>query len=182
MYCRDPPPPSRSATPPVPAARAGDPGADVEELAQALLIREIPDRPGQERAVGPDVEPDGGPGPEHLLGGFPVDGEVVLAAEPVVVDPGRMRDAGVDVPECRVVRRDDTLVPRACQGWAHSRAIDPRVTLGPPARTGHRRSAPRNGPAPLARGGQRGQGVPPRPARARVTGASPSAALRPGDH
>src|ERR1022692_1194142 len=34
---------------------------------------------------------------DHAIPGFPVGGEVVLAAEPVVIDPGRVRHAGVNL-------------------------------------------------------------------------------------
>ena len=75
----------------------GDAGADVKELPNAGLAGQVPHGPGQERPVSPHalhhvrVFPHGG------LGGGPVRGEVVLAAEPVIVDAGNVGDAGVDL-------------------------------------------------------------------------------------
>jgi hypothetical protein len=71
-------------------------GADVEELADAGLGGQVTDGPAEERAVGPHVGRDPRPDGNDLLGGFPVGGEIVLAAQPVVVDPGRVGHAGVD--------------------------------------------------------------------------------------
>ena len=49
----------------------------------------------QEGAIGPGGGDDVRVDPDGLLGGFPVHGEVVLAAQQVVIDPGDVRDAGV---------------------------------------------------------------------------------------
>ena len=78
---------------------AGYAGADVDELAHADLVHQVAHGPPQELAVGPGVGPQhvqaaGGQG--HLVAELAVDGEVLVAAEDVVVYPGRMGDAGVD--------------------------------------------------------------------------------------
>jgi hypothetical protein len=76
--------------------RRRDAGADVEELADARLTGEEADRAGQERPVGADR-----PGPlriglqRHVRGG-PVGREVVLPAQPVVIDARDVRDTGVE--------------------------------------------------------------------------------------
>jgi hypothetical protein len=70
-------------------------GADVEELADAGLGDQVARGAGQEGAVGPGGGDNVRVDPHGLLGGFPVRGEVVLAAQQVVVDPGDVRDAGV---------------------------------------------------------------------------------------
>src|SRR5689334_19253510 len=60
-----------------------------------MLFSEVAHRADQEIAVGPG----GGANVRERLGdqvaGFPVDLEVVLAAQPIVVAAGRMRDRGV---------------------------------------------------------------------------------------
>ena len=70
-------------------------GADVEELAQASLAGQVARGAGEEGAVGPRGRDDIRVDPHRLFAGFPVDGEVVLAAEQVVVDPRDVRDARV---------------------------------------------------------------------------------------
>ena len=70
-------------------------GADVEELTQAGLAGQVADGTGQERPVGPGGGHHGRVDQHRLLGRFPVRGEVVLAAEQVVVDPRDVRDARV---------------------------------------------------------------------------------------
>ena len=77
--------------------RGRDAGADVEELADARLPGQVTHRAGQEGAVGADRVDDVRIGLDRLLAGRPVGGEVVLAAQPVVVDAGDMRHAGVEV-------------------------------------------------------------------------------------
>src|SRR6185437_13173773 len=68
----------------------GDAGTDVEELPDAGVVGQVGHRTLHERPVGPDVAHDRRPGRHHRLAGRPVGGEVVLAAQPVVVDPGRV--------------------------------------------------------------------------------------------
>src|SRR5919198_214577 len=75
----------------------GQAGADVQELGDPRLADQVADRAAQERPVGPGQGDDVR---EHI--GDPVtdravDRVVVLAAEPVVPDPGRVRHAGVDL-------------------------------------------------------------------------------------
>ena len=74
-----------------------DAGADVEELPDAQLGGEEADRTAEEGAVGPDREHQVGIGGQGPLAELPVSGEVVFPAQPVVVDPGYMRDASVEV-------------------------------------------------------------------------------------
>jgi len=76
--------------------RGGDPGADVEELPDAGLRGQVAHGPAEERAVAADAHSHERVGRHELLGQLAVGGEVVLAAEPVVVDPGDMRDAGIE--------------------------------------------------------------------------------------
>jgi hypothetical protein len=76
--------------------RRRNPGSDVEELADSCFTGQVADCPGEEGPVRQDPEPESRSGREHAFGGLPVGGEIVLAAEPVVVNPGRMRDRGVD--------------------------------------------------------------------------------------
>jgi hypothetical protein len=72
-------------------------GADVQELADLRLAGQVPDGAGE--------EPPGGAGDVHDLGidgaivvtGVAVHREVVLAAQPVVPDPRRVRHLGVDL-------------------------------------------------------------------------------------
>jgi hypothetical protein len=93
----------------------GNAGADVEELADAGLAGQIPHRPGQERAVPTHalyhvrVFPHGG------LGSCPVGGEVVLSAEPVVIDAGDMRDAGIDLRQMASLFREGSREPTAAR-------------------------------------------------------------------
>jgi hypothetical protein len=76
--------------------RGRDAGADVEELPDAGLPGQVPHRPGQELAVGLHRLRQLRIRLQGQLARLAVGGEVVLAAEPVVVDPCRVRPAGVD--------------------------------------------------------------------------------------
>ncbi len=69
---------------------------DVEELPDAGLACQVPNRPGEEGPVRLDPETQSGSGREYALGCLPVSSEVVLAAQPVVVHPSRMSDRRVD--------------------------------------------------------------------------------------
>ena len=75
----------------------GQAGADVEELADARLTGQVPDRADQEGPGGASVLDDRREGLENLVADLAVDGEVVLAAQPVVPDPGRLRHVGIDL-------------------------------------------------------------------------------------
>jgi len=76
--------------------RSGNAGANVKELADSALGGQVAHRAGKERAVRPDVAEYAGIGGDRLLGGLPVGGEIVLAAQPVIVHPGHVRHAGVE--------------------------------------------------------------------------------------
>jgi hypothetical protein len=70
--------------------------AEVDELADAGLAGQEADGPAQERPVVLDHLAGDGRDAEELVGHLTVGGEVVLAAQEVVVDAGRVRHAGVD--------------------------------------------------------------------------------------
>ncbi len=55
-------------------------------------VRQVAHRAGEERAVGADRQGRFRVDLKDLVADFPVDREVVLPAEPVVVDPGDVRD------------------------------------------------------------------------------------------
>jgi len=76
-------------------AGCGQAGADVEELADAFLFGQVPDGAPQERLVGLRGKPDAGEGGDRLFRRDPVGGEVVLAAQQVVINSGDVRDAGI---------------------------------------------------------------------------------------
>ena len=69
-------------------------GADVQELADPGLAHQVPDRPPQEGPV-PRAERTMSDEPRSLFSGYPVAGEVILPAQPVVIDPGDVRNGGV---------------------------------------------------------------------------------------
>ena len=72
-------------------------GADVQELAYPALGDQVPHSPGEEGAVHPGPADHVRQGRDHLVARVAVGGEVVLAAEQVVIDAGGVRDAGVDL-------------------------------------------------------------------------------------
>ena len=89
--------------------RIGDARADVEELAEPDLAGQEPHRPPEEGAVGAGigagaVEP-ARVGGEGVCGDLAVDGEMVRAAQQVVVDAGRVRHTRVDRHQVPVLRR-----------------------------------------------------------------------------
>ena len=121
----------------------GQAGADVEELPDARVGRQVMHDGGEEH---PDAAGDvghGGHDGEHFLGGDPVGREVVLAAEPVVVDARRVRHADVegDATQRGLVLRDRLRLVQA-----------PDVPSNHPKRAGLR-------PPGLA-GGDRGNSAP----------------------
>jgi hypothetical protein len=65
-----------------------DPGADVEELADAGLADQVVDGPHEEDPLRGHHRPDGRDLSRQRLGDGAVGSEVVLAAQPVVLDPG----------------------------------------------------------------------------------------------
>src|SRR5690606_27154672 len=74
----------------------GQPGADVQELPGPRLAGQVGDGADQERPGGAGQIGDLGQDPQDLVADLPVDRVVVLAAEPVVPDPGDVGDGGVD--------------------------------------------------------------------------------------
>jgi hypothetical protein len=77
--------------------RRRQPGPNVEELPDPGLAGQVTHGAPEERTVRPDPGNDRRVRRDRLLSGLPVGGEIVLPAEPVVVDAGRMRNAGVEV-------------------------------------------------------------------------------------
>jgi hypothetical protein len=82
--------------------RGGQAGADVEELPYPGLAGQVPDRAGEKGPRGTRDHGDAGEDLFVLIAGLTVDGIVVLAAQPVIPDPGRMRHRGVDPGPGRV--------------------------------------------------------------------------------
>jgi hypothetical protein len=76
--------------------RGRQPGADVEELSQARLADQVPDHAAEQVTLRPDTHLHGGKLGDDLIGDGPVGGEVVLAAEQVVIHPGDVRLRGVE--------------------------------------------------------------------------------------
>jgi hypothetical protein len=74
-----------------------DPGTEVQELADPSRTGQVPHNAGQELPTGAYAFAQTWCRREHPFRGLAVGGKVVGAAEPVVVDPRRMRDARVDV-------------------------------------------------------------------------------------
>jgi hypothetical protein len=75
--------------------RRGDAGPDVEELPDPGLRGQIADRALHEGTVGEHRVDQVRIGLQRRVAGRPVHRVVVLAAEPVVIDPGDVRHAGV---------------------------------------------------------------------------------------
>jgi hypothetical protein len=71
-------------------------GADVEELPYPTPAGEVPDSAPEEQPVGEGVVADAGVQLADLVSGCLVDLIVVLAAQPVVPDPGRVWLVGLD--------------------------------------------------------------------------------------
>jgi hypothetical protein len=78
--------------------RRRDAGTDIEELPDPRLSRQETHRPAEECPIRAD--PNGrqaGIGLQDFIADFTVGGEIVLPAKQVVIYPGLVRDAGVDV-------------------------------------------------------------------------------------
>ena len=106
------------------AVLGGQAGTEVEELADARLAGQEADHAADERPVVADGSRDVGQGGEQLLRGVAVGGEVVLAAEDVVVDPGDVRRRRINAA-CR---------PRAASGQpCHHLGIRVMLTRSRPA-------------------------------------------------
>src|SRR6266568_92412 len=90
------------------------PGADVQELPHpSLACQEANDTP-QESTVGTGNIHDLREDRTELIAGYAVDGVVVLAAEPVVPDPSRVRHRCVDRGPSTVV---GSFRLRLAVGW-----------------------------------------------------------------
>ena len=76
--------------------RGGQAGADVEELADSRLEREVAHRAVEKRAVGAHAREHDRADLDDRLGGRPVRGVVVLAAKEVIVDTSRVGGADVE--------------------------------------------------------------------------------------
>jgi hypothetical protein len=85
--------------------RGRDAGADVEELPNAGLGRQVAHRATQERTVRAHGEDQVRIGLESLVARVPVDLVIVLAAQPVVVHPGHVGHAGVQLRRCAFCHR-----------------------------------------------------------------------------
>src|ERR1700722_18952854 len=76
--------------------RRRQPGPDVEELANSRLASQVTNGAGQKAPRRARHHGDTREDFLVLIASFAVDRVIVLAAQPVVPDPGRMRDGGVD--------------------------------------------------------------------------------------
>src|SRR4029077_3072470 len=139
----------------------GDPGADVQELPDAGLADQVAHGPGQEGPVPPHPFRHMRGRPHRRPAGDLVRGEVGLAAEPVVVDAGYVRDADVDV------RRRTFPISGHRSGTKHSsltplpspgRASRPFHSAGQPTDSAGWRAAGRAYPAPRVSAGSRSAG------------------------
>jgi hypothetical protein len=72
-------------------------GADVEELADPGLAGQVADGADEELAGAAGDLDDLGEGGTELVAGVAVDRVVVLATQPVVPDPGRVRHTAIDL-------------------------------------------------------------------------------------
>jgi hypothetical protein len=93
--------------------RGGQPGTDVEELADPGLTGQEPHGAAEERPISASGGAHVRQELQDLFSDLPVGGEVVLAAQPVVPDPCGMRHA-------RVEPRLERLVGRACRVFGHA--------------------------------------------------------------
>jgi hypothetical protein len=75
--------------------RDGKAGSNVEKLPDTGIIREEIHRAGEETPVGAHRIGRSWIVAQRYVAGFPVGGEVVLSAQPVVVDPSHVRHRGV---------------------------------------------------------------------------------------
>jgi hypothetical protein len=101
--------------------RRGQPGPDVEELPDARLGGQVVHHAAEKRPLRADAEPYFRQRGDDLLGDHPVRREVILAAQPVVVDPRDMRHARIE---------GDALVLRPVRHrLALPRRHPPRISL-----------------------------------------------------
>jgi hypothetical protein len=112
--------------------RGRDTGTDVEKLADSRFFRQITHRAGQKGTISANRENDIWISLDRLLAGHPVGGEILLAAKPVVIHAGDVRDAGVD-GQGRVVTGRQGAVARflpECLRWSLTCLL--RVRRGSP--------------------------------------------------
>src|SRR6266487_45603 len=104
-------------------------GADVQELADARPGGQVPDGPGEKVPVGAGRADQLRDERENLVPDLPVNGVMILAAQPVIPDPRRMRNRRIDLRRCpragRLRASSHDMRP-----W-HERIISIMVTLGP---------------------------------------------------
>jgi butyryl-CoA dehydrogenase len=105
-------------------ARGGDPGADVEELPDARFPGQVADNTAEEGAVLPGEQRHRRNRRRDRVADLPVGGEVILAAQPVVVHPGGMRHPRVDLGRepVRILRGSVLCLAGAAAGW-HRRLL-----------------------------------------------------------
>jgi hypothetical protein len=81
-------------------------GADVQELPDPCLCGQEPHHARLVGPVGASRLRDGGESSYRLVSGGPVSGEIILPAQPIVVDTSDMRNAGIErhrlFAHCRV--------------------------------------------------------------------------------
>jgi hypothetical protein len=73
----------------------GNSGADVKELPDTGRTGQESHRPGQEGAIRARRHRHIRERLDGQVPGRPIDGEIVLAAQPVVINPGKMRHTGI---------------------------------------------------------------------------------------
>ena len=96
-------------------ATVSETGYSDEELADARLVGQEADHAADERPVVADDPADVGQGGEQLLRGLAVGGEVVLAAEDVVVDPGDVGHGCIDAGRPRAVSAQLRVTASPCE-------------------------------------------------------------------
>ena len=106
-------------------AGRGQPGTDVKELPDASLGGQVAHAAGEEGPVGACGRPDRGVGGDGFLAGDPVGLKVVLTAQPVVIDPGRVGHPGVKAVEAAGARRPGRL-RRLTSGHRHPSSPSPK--------------------------------------------------------
>ena len=113
----------------VAVGRGRDAGPDVEELPDPRLGGQVADRAGHEGTVGAHRVDQVRIGLQRRVAGRPVHRVVVLAAEPVIVDPGDVRHAGVKgrVVAVRWILR---VIGRGSSGGHGALLMNPRAVLG----------------------------------------------------
>jgi hypothetical protein len=75
----------------------GQPGADVEELADPCIGNQVPDGAAEKPPDGAGSVPETRCDSKDILTGRTVDWVVVLATQQVVPEPSRMRLADIDI-------------------------------------------------------------------------------------